>query len=129
MVPRRLTATGKTNVTDPDRQEESSASPPAAMEGRLSFNCPSCFVILVVKEPEKYDGRAAPCPYCGVTILPPRVATHSPFTLVTLPRGTSVLTSLGRRYPRAFGNHSEVHIPGDDGVAWDLHAKAQSQSP
>ena len=54
---------------------------PAALQ-QIGFNCPSCFTILVIKDPAGYDGRAAPCPYCAVTILPPRVAPPSPFTLV-----------------------------------------------
>jgi hypothetical protein len=49
---------------------------------RLGFNCPSCFTVLFIKDPGAYDGRAAPCPYCRVAIMPPRVAPLSPFILV-----------------------------------------------
>jgi hypothetical protein len=57
-------------------------APPMPSGPQLGFNCPSCFTVLFIKEPQQYDGRAAPCPYCGVTILPPRVAPPSPFLLV-----------------------------------------------
>ena len=53
---------------------------------RLGFNCPSCFSVLYIKDPDGYDGRAAPCPYCMVSILPPRVVPQSPFMLVSNPR-------------------------------------------
>jgi hypothetical protein len=49
---------------------------------RLGFNCPSCFTVLFVKDPAQYDGRAAPCPYCRVAIMPPRLAPPSPFILI-----------------------------------------------
>lgn len=54
---------------------------PASLR-QIGFNCPSCFTVLVIKDPSSYDGRAAPCPYCAVTILPPRVAPPSPFTVL-----------------------------------------------
>ncbi len=54
---------------------------PAALQ-QIGFNCPSCFTVLVIKDPSSYDGRAAPCPYCAVTILPPRVAPPSPFKVL-----------------------------------------------
>ncbi len=50
---------------------------------QLGFNCPSCFTILIIKDPASYDGRAAPCPYCSKVIIPPKVAPESPFTLIT----------------------------------------------
>ena len=49
---------------------------------QIGFNCPSCLAILIIKQPENYDGQAAPCPSCGVVILPPRIAPPSPFTLL-----------------------------------------------
>lgn len=55
---------------------------PLAANRQLGFNCPSCYTVLVIKDPGSYDGRAAPCPYCAVTIIPPRIAPPSPFTLV-----------------------------------------------
>jgi hypothetical protein len=53
--------------------------------GQIGFNCPSCLAILIIKQPETYDGRAAPCPNCNALILPPRLAPKSPFTLVRSP--------------------------------------------
>jgi hypothetical protein len=52
---------------------------------QIGFNCPSCLAILIIKQPENYDGQAAPCPSCGVVILPPRIAPASPFTLMAPP--------------------------------------------
>ena len=52
---------------------------------QLGFNCPSCYAYLTIKDPEQYDGRAAPCPNCQVVILPPRIAPASPFSLTALP--------------------------------------------
>ncbi len=49
---------------------------------QIGFNCPSCLAILIIKQPENYDGQAAPCPNCSVVILPPRIAPASPFTLL-----------------------------------------------
>lgn len=49
---------------------------------RLGFNCPACFTILYIKDPAGYDGRPAPCPYCRVAILPPRLVPPSPFILI-----------------------------------------------
>jgi len=53
---------------------------------QIGFNCPSCMVILIIKQPEDYDGRAAPCPHCGTVILPPRIAPPSPFTVISAPK-------------------------------------------
>jgi hypothetical protein len=53
----------------------------------IGFNCPSCLAILTIKQPEQYDGQAAPCPNCGVVILPPRIAPPSPFTLLSAGQG------------------------------------------
>ena len=55
---------------------------PAKEDRQLGFNCPSCMTILIIKQPESYDGQAGPCPHCAVIILPPRIATPSPFTLI-----------------------------------------------
>jgi hypothetical protein len=48
---------------------------------QIGFNCPSCLAILIIKQPENYDGQAAPCPNCAVVILPPRIAPTTPFAL------------------------------------------------
>lgn len=54
---------------------------------QIGFNCPSCMAILIIKQPAMYDGGAAPCPGCGVSILPPRIAaSSSPFTLLSASR-------------------------------------------
>ncbi len=55
---------------------------PAAQERQLGFNCPACFVVLIIRDPASYDGQPAPCPTCGCRILPPRRMPDSPFTLV-----------------------------------------------
>lgn len=55
---------------------------PAAPERQLGFNCPACFVVLIIRDPASYDGQPAPCPTCGCRILPPRRMPESPFTLV-----------------------------------------------
>lgn len=49
---------------------------------QLGFNCPSCFMVLIIREPSVYDGRAAPCPSCGAVIMPPRLAPANPFSIV-----------------------------------------------
>jgi hypothetical protein len=53
---------------------------PAARQ--LGFNCPSCFAVLIIKDPSTYDGRPAPCPTCGIRILPPQCFPDSPFSIV-----------------------------------------------
>jgi len=58
-------------------------APPMPSGPQLRFNCPSCFTVLLINEPQQYDGHAAPCPHCGVTILPPRVALADPLPLVS----------------------------------------------
>lgn len=55
---------------------------PSAQERQLGFNCPACFVVLIIRDPASYDGQPAPCPTCGCRILPPRRMPDSPFTLV-----------------------------------------------
>ena len=57
---------------------------------QIGFNCPSCLAILIIKQPEQYDGQAAPCPNCGVSILPPRIAPTSPFVLLSPPQQSSI---------------------------------------
>ncbi len=85
---------------------------PAPQDKQIGFNCPSCMTILIIKQPTSYDGQPAPCPYCGVVILPPRVATPSPFKLLapasnsqerlTLPGGgASARIPVGRPAPVA----------------------------
>lgn len=68
----------------PGVQDARAHQRPVAMKN-ISFNCPSCLAILTIKQPEQYDGQAAPCPNCGVVILPPRIAPVSPFTLLSAP--------------------------------------------
>lgn len=61
---------------------------------QIGFNCPSCLAILIIKQLETYDGQAAPCPSCGVVILPPRIAAPvSPFTLLS-PAGAAPLSQI-----------------------------------
>lgn len=99
MVPRRLAeqsaAAGPAMAEVQPPPPPVTVSPPAVPVSRespspvncrqLGFNCPSCFTVLVIKNPESYDGRAAPCPCCSVVIMPPRIAPPSPFTLVDIP--------------------------------------------
>lgn len=65
---------------------------PAAALRQLGFNCPSCYAVLIIKDPSTYDGRPAPCPTCGIHILPPQCVPESPFSIVqragtSLPHG------------------------------------------
>jgi len=80
---------------------------PPVVARQLGFNCPSCFTVLIIKEPDTYDGRAAPCPYCRVTILPPRIVQPSPFTLVATPQseGAAAPPPLRPSRWRRFGPH------------------------
>lgn len=55
---------------------------PAATARQLGFNCPACFAVLIIKDPSSYDGRPAPCPTCGIRILPPQCVPVSPFSIV-----------------------------------------------
>ena len=71
--------------TSPPALHAAPVSVPLVTLRQLGFNCPSCFTVLVIKDPENYDGRAAPCPCCFVSIMPPRIAPPSPFTLVERP--------------------------------------------
>jgi hypothetical protein len=64
--------------------------PVAHQERRIGFNCPACLAILVIKQPESYDGTAAPCPNCQSIILPPRVVPSSPFTLASQPKSPAL---------------------------------------
>ncbi len=75
------------------------AAPVVLTNRPIGFNCPACSVVLVIREPEKYDGQAAPCPHCGVAILPPRVAHGNPFAAHPLP-GSSGLPAAATS-PRA----------------------------
>ena len=59
----------------------------------LGFNCPSCFAVLVIREPEQYDGRPAPCPHCGVVIMAPRVAPPQPFHVEVAGREETAIRS------------------------------------
>ena len=58
---------------------------PPASSRQLGFNCPSCFTVLIIKDPTTYDGRPAPCPTCGIRIQPPQCAPASPFSIVHRP--------------------------------------------
>ncbi len=73
---------------------------------QLGFNCPACFTVLVIKDPENYDGRVAPCPYCNVAIMPPRIAPPSPFTLLEPPikSGEAILPIQRRSRWKTFDN-------------------------
>ena len=73
------------SVIPPPRQAAPSQEERHLPARQLGFNCPSCFTVLIIKDPQNYDGRAAPCPYCSVVIIPPRVAPASPFTLIAAP--------------------------------------------
>ena len=55
---------------------------PPAESRQLGFNCPACFMVLIIKDPATYDGRPAPCPTCGTRIQPPQCAPESPFSIV-----------------------------------------------
>jgi DNA-directed RNA polymerase subunit RPC12/RpoP len=55
---------------------------PSAESRQMGFNCPSCFSVLIIKDPSSYDGRPAPCPSCGIRILPPQRVPDSPFSIV-----------------------------------------------
>jgi hypothetical protein len=70
----------------------------------LGFNCPACGVSLVVREPEVYDGSAAPCPHCDVHILPPRIvysaATFELHPLTGLSFSPGSMTRAPRAVPR-----------------------------
>ncbi len=85
--PRQLPAVRPLPLPPPALPPAPAASPDGlqAPARQLGFNCPSCFTVLIIKDPQNYDGRAAPCPYCQVVIIPPRVAPPSPFTLVAAP--------------------------------------------
>jgi hypothetical protein len=101
IVPRRLAMEQRqqmpsVNVSLPEVRE--SAAMARTTEGRqLGFNCPSCFTVLIIKDPQNYDGRPAPCPFCAVTIIPPRVAPATPFTLIAAPQGTPDLPAPARQ--------------------------------
>jgi predicted RNA-binding Zn-ribbon protein involved in translation (DUF1610 family) len=62
-------------------------------EKKIGFNCPACLAVLIIKQPDNYDGSAAPCPNCGTHILPPRIANVSPFKLL---QATNPAVSPGR---------------------------------
>lgn len=68
---------------------------PQAVDRQLGFNCPSCFAVLIIRDPANYDGSPAPCPTCGVRIIPPRCLPDSPFTLVRPARNLPALPSPG----------------------------------
>lgn len=68
---------------------------PVATERQLGFNCPSCFAVLIIRDPANYDGSPAPCPTCGVRIIPPRCLPDSPFTLVRPGRNIPALPPPG----------------------------------
>ncbi|MDB6069367.1 MAG: hypothetical protein JWL81_538 [Verrucomicrobiales bacterium] len=68
---------------------------PASTDRQLGFNCPSCFAVLIIRDPAHYDGSPAPCPTCGVRIIPPRCLPDSPFTLVRPARNIPALPPPG----------------------------------
>lgn len=86
---------------------------------QIGFNCPSCLAILIIKQPENYDGQAAPCPSCGVVILPPRVAPPSPFTLLApasqrgaLPPPPLASALKGQKPPTLVSQPKKPGLPG-----------------
>jgi hypothetical protein len=86
---------------------------------QIGFNCPSCLAILIIKQPENYDGQAAPCPNCGVVILPPRVAPPSPFTLLApasqrgaLPPPPLAAALNGQKPPTLVSQPKKPGLPG-----------------
>ena len=117
MVPRRLAQISGSPSPEPPRQEAVPSPQNLLQERRLGFNCPSCFVVLIIKEPDQYDGRAAPCPSCGVAILPPRLAVQSPFTLISPPLPPPLPPTPRARQPRAFGRHRAIHNPAEPEMA------------
>jgi hypothetical protein len=83
------------------RTQREGGRPATPASRPLAFNCPACGVLLVIREPEVYDGAAAPCPHCGVHILPPRIVySTAPFDLHPLP-GLSLSPGSMTRAPRA----------------------------
>jgi hypothetical protein len=55
------------------RQLPGAAVPVAAPPPPLRFTCPACFRMLEIALGSGYRGEPAPCPECGVLILPPQV--------------------------------------------------------
>lgn len=68
---------------------------PQVLDRQLGFNCPSCFTVLIIRDPAHYDGSPAPCPTCHVRIIPPRCLPDSPFTLVRPARNLPALPAPG----------------------------------
>jgi hypothetical protein len=93
---------------------------------QIGFNCPSCLAILIIKQPEHYDGQAAPCPNCNVVILPPRIAPASPFTLLGGPNSSApyppptvvptMLPPMPRQVPMGLPAPVEPNKPGLPGA-------------
>jgi hypothetical protein len=77
---------------------------------KMGFNCPSCYTVLIIKDPDAYDGRPAPCPYCAVRIIPPRIAPDSPFSLISTPPKNPLqeLPAPRQEHWRPFGRNREV---------------------
>ena len=104
-VPRRLEGVVTAGAPCPAEPIHlpSAPAPAASMQlvaaPQLGFNCPSCYTVLFIKDPQHYDGRAAPCPHCSVAILPPRVAPPSPFLLIAPPPPAPAATRSGRWKP------------------------------
>lgn len=89
--------------------------PPQAQP--LAFTCPACGISLAVQEPDKYDGSPAPCPYCAVMVLPPRVydpAAEKAVDLHPLP-GLSPSRMAAVRAPRAVHRMARHFRPPWDG--------------
>jgi hypothetical protein len=117
-VPRRLQETAS-EAPPPAAAEEQPPLPPQALQPvvevvprelhKMGFNCPSCYTVLIIKDPGAYDGRPAPCPYCAVRIIPPRIAPDSPFTLLATPsEALSELPQARQNHWRPFGKNRAV---------------------
>lgn len=85
----------------PQLQPPPAAMLPAVSARQLGFNCPACFTVLIIKDPTTYDGRPAPCPTCGIRILPPQRVPESPFQIVHRAPQAQVLPM--ENQPRALG--------------------------
>ncbi len=95
----------------PSRESSITALP---NDGRqMGFNCPSCYTVLIIKDPQNYDGRPGPCPFCMAVIIPPRMAPASPFTLVSMPPAPPPKENPAAlpATVRPFGRNSAVHSP------------------
>jgi hypothetical protein len=75
------------SIQPASQQKPQKIAAPVDPNRKIGFNCPSCLVILVIKQPDSYDWAAAPCPNCQAVIMPPRVVPPSPFSVARQPVG------------------------------------------